>query len=101
MNQKMIYGIAKGLVSELDNVSWGEDAKKDGSPEVGKVYVAVNTNKLYICEVAGVWKEYDENSIIFNSETDRFDFFIKGIKVADLDINGKFRVKIIEEVEEF
>lgn len=36
----------------------GNDAAKSGTPTAGDIYVAIDTERLYICRVANTWQEY-------------------------------------------
>lgn len=43
------------LIVEAHSLKSGLDANKDASPNVGDVYVATDTSKLYVCFVVGAW----------------------------------------------
>lgn len=54
--KQMIIGSSSGG----NDFAFGLDALKDSVPDVTQVYFSFDTNKLYYCEVAGTWIEYDE-----------------------------------------
>ena len=57
-----------GSLSGGNDVAYGKDADKDTAPGVTQIYYAFDVDKLYYCEVAGAWIEYDED-IVRNKQT--------------------------------
>jgi len=55
LKQMIISSLSGG-----NDFAYGTDALKDTSPGVTQTYYAFDTDKLYYCEVAGTWIEYDE-----------------------------------------
>jgi len=51
----------------LPNMYYGLDADKSTSPSTGDIYVATDTNRVYVCFTAGFWSHpyremvYDED----------------------------------------
>ena len=53
-----------GSLSGGNDFAYGLDALKDTSPGVTQTYYSFDTDKLYYCEVAGAWIEYDEQTVL-------------------------------------
>lgn len=80
-----ITGVDTGIMQAASLVN-GADAAKATYPSVGDVYLATDTNKLYICVAAGAWTGFDASILI------------QGILTLYADLaGGGFEIKNIKD----
>lgn len=64
INQELLKALIFNGVEGGQDIAYGNDAGKDAAPDAGRVYYASDTEKIYYCEDAGTWIEYDEDKIL-------------------------------------
>lgn len=74
--QNFIHRLAKNFHSQGKIIGCGSLIYRDPSPSVGQIYCTTDTKQTFICEIDGIWEEWDDNNIVFDEVTNCFSFYV-------------------------